>query len=342
MKIGLLLTTFNRPDLLKMVLDSLTTQLPKNLTKIVIIDDCSTDLGTRSLLTAFAEKYRGLAEVFRHETNHGNADSLNEGLGHLFLTEKVDYAVVLDSDATATPDDWIDKLVSFLESHPEAGIAFPNRPGSYIRLHRDGYDEVEFGITICYAIPKKAYFAVAGDGRWFDTSLTTAWDCDTCYRLRRAGYRVAVVNEVVATDLGVGKSTLPSEKFAKGNFEFNKKWNELLLGPFIYKSPMMLRWEDYPLNMQFRRLVNAQQGAIYVSPTRGDTLSGHGAVRISYLSCSGNFPTQENLQKWLAKDVWIHRNPVWEEIQSDLAAGKRMFDLDNDVADFQLRGDQAA
>lgn len=341
MKVGLLLTTYNRPEILEKVLSNLAKQLPGNISKVMIIDDCSDDPKTKSMLMEFYKKFLPLVEIFFHTTNHGNAESLNEGLGHLFFAEKVDYAIVLDSDATAEPVDWTSKLVNFLEAHPEAGVAFPNRPGSYIRLHRNGYDEIEFGITICYAIPKKAYFAVASDGKWFDTSLTTAWDCDTCYRLRRVGYRVAVVNETTVTDLGVGNSTLPSEKFAKGNFEFNKKWNELLLGPFIYKSPMMLRWEDYPLNMQFRRLVNQQQGTIERAPSKTN-LSGHACERISYLSCNGNFPSQENLQKWLNIDVWIDHNPIWEDIDKDLASGKRLFNHDTDVADFQIRGDRAA
>ncbi len=293
---------------------------------IRIVDDHSTDPRVFELIDAFQAKLgKDQCIVWKGTRNYGWARRLNEAIASAFK-DGCDQVFTLDSDALPSPVDWLPKLSRFMSEHPEVGMAGPDKPGCYLRLHRDGYDEIEFLITICCGISRAAYEVVTANGeKWYDESLGTSWDADTCYRLRMQGFRIALVPDTRVEDLGgYAASTMSKKKFGRGNYYFNRKWNERFIGRFLYKCPMMLRFEDYPLNMQFRRLVNAQQRSLRVVKN-GPAFCGHASDVVTQLVCTGNHPTPEQLSQYLEEDIWISQQQTLKDVDDELLEGKRCF-----------------
>lgn len=348
MKTTLIMACYNRSEILKQVLNALWVQKPK-ADHILFIDDASTDPEVQISLKMFTDRWnedRSKCRFIRKEVNEGTAKAHNEALSIAFNEYQSDLVIALDSDTIIHDNNWYNNITDFSDKHREVGLISPDKPGCYIRLRRDGYDEVEFTIFSCYAVRREVWEAVTQHSgycvrvntdepvrtveSWYDESLQTSWDCDTCYRIRRLGYRVAVLPGTTVEDLGSNDSTL-ARNFSCSNFLFNQKWNRILLGRSIYKSRgACLRWEDFPLNVLFRRLVNAQQGTWKVQPATGQ-LSLHSSDNVSFLACRGNMPTGEELRAFIKADVFIATEQAFEDIDPDLANGKRGFDLARDI-----------
>jgi len=337
MKSKLVLFTYNRPELLECVLHNLLLQ-KRYIPEIQVIDDHSSDERVAHVL----KKYRDLWGVgfssIRHEVNAGLAVRTNQVLHDSFKTGGYDSLIMLDSDIVMESADWFPKMIDFLSNHPEAGIVIPDRPGCYLRLKRPTYQEVEWAITFCYGVTKKVYKDfIANDfvgpkGSWFDENMVTSWDCDTCYRLRMLGYRIALLPSIPLSSLGEDSSTI-SDKLGRGVTAFNKKWNERLLGRYVYKSPLMLRWEQFPLNVKFRQMLCAQDNQLSIVGGN-HRLCGHEAEIVSQMHCKNNYPRPEMLRKVLDLDIFLSRTPT---IDPELAEGRRLFDIDKDLLPFSLK-----
>lgn len=107
MTTALILTTFNRPEYLKRCLESLQ-QLEELPLYYVIVDDCSTDKETLSILqetntTGSPYFIRGIKGLLNKQENRGIKHSLQMGFAFAFSL-KVDLAINLDSDAIVKPD----------------------------------------------------------------------------------------------------------------------------------------------------------------------------------------------------------------------------------------------
>ena len=77
--IGLVITTYNRPEYLRQCFDSLSKC--KHDVHIVIVDDCSKDIETVKLIKDFAKKHN--AKTIFKQQNKGIADSLTIGFDYL-------------------------------------------------------------------------------------------------------------------------------------------------------------------------------------------------------------------------------------------------------------------
>lgn len=331
----LVVSTYNRPDLLTNFLTRLSQQdLSGFMTRIV--DDCSTDPRVQEALVRASRSWPGPIHITYGQENQGISQRINSVLINEFYNNNAEIAVVLDPDVEIDPTDWPQRLVKFLQEHKEVGLVVPDKPGSYLRLHRKDYDEVEWAVSLCYAVRQNVFrLAILQDSYWFDPELYSSQDPDLCYRLRLLGYRIVVMKDCQVKDLGVGQSTV-SDKLARSNWHFNQKWNSRLLGRFPYKCPGgFLRWEDWPLNLLFRRLVNAQQRGIEVVATP-EKLCDHEAERVSFLACKGNHPSNDTLKKFIDADIWVNEAPDFDKVDPELAEGKRQFDLEKDAGRFKL------
>ncbi len=85
---------------------------------VVVVDNFSTD-GTREYLTEFGRTHKNF-KVILNEENYGYAKGNNIGIQSV----DADYYVLLNNDTIVT-DCWLDKLVAFLENHPEVGMVGP-------------------------------------------------------------------------------------------------------------------------------------------------------------------------------------------------------------------------
>jgi GT2 family glycosyltransferase len=83
-----------------------------------VVDNASSD-GSDSIAEAAAERHESV-RLLRSPTNRGYAGAVNLALAEA----RGDYVAVLNMDVVVTPG-WLDPLVSFLESTPDAGAVCP-------------------------------------------------------------------------------------------------------------------------------------------------------------------------------------------------------------------------
>jgi glycosyltransferase involved in cell wall biosynthesis len=102
MNLGLLITTFNRPEYLRECLESLKRADIEG-TEIIVVDDCSTDLETKKLLNEC-----GYNVIFKAK-NSGICDSLIIGFDYL-VSKGCDTLMNLDGDAQVR-NDFIERIL---------------------------------------------------------------------------------------------------------------------------------------------------------------------------------------------------------------------------------------
>jgi len=198
---------FNQKFYLKRCIDSLS-----NITSIIIVDDCSTDLETRKYLKDISEN-EGRIKVIWNGRNLGFAKSCNRG----FSKVKTDFVCFLNSDieVPVSQSEWWDDCVSRLMVCPEIGIIgvrllFDNCKiqhggsmidwsGDFIPRHRwvgeagfyNGYckvQEVDFVTGACMVM-RSDDFEKAGK---FQTCYGRGYyeDCDLCCSILKLGKKV--------------------------------------------------------------------------------------------------------------------------------------------------------
>lgn len=114
MKLGLIITTFNRVDYLRQCLSSISKADLSQVATIMIVDDCSTDKETIKLINDFELDGIELIKAFSKE-NRSIKWSLLFGLDILFTT--CDVVMNLDGDAIITKDA-VSRLLKLREQFP--------------------------------------------------------------------------------------------------------------------------------------------------------------------------------------------------------------------------------
>src|SRR5512135_2442691 len=108
--ISVIISNYNRADLLRSCLDSLRAQAYREF-EVIVVDNGSTDGSAEMVEREFPE-----ATVRRLEKNTGFSAAVNEGI----RLAKGELVALLNNDAVADPD-WLLELHSAAEAHREAG-----------------------------------------------------------------------------------------------------------------------------------------------------------------------------------------------------------------------------
>ena len=117
MKIGLVITTFDRFDCLKETLDSVSqSYLPKGL-EVFVVDDGSKDGRIKPLIQKFSLKDIKIVKLFHEKNSKTMSTGLKEGFSH-FLTNGFDIMVNLDSDMIVKPY-WLSVLLKLYNMFPQ-------------------------------------------------------------------------------------------------------------------------------------------------------------------------------------------------------------------------------
>lgn len=104
----------NGADALRGCIDSVLAQsVPVHL---IVVDNGSVD-GSVALI----EQNYPQVEIIKHDRNKGYAGGVNPGFRRA-IELQADYVAPFNNDAIADPK-WLEHLVSYLDSHPDAGIA---------------------------------------------------------------------------------------------------------------------------------------------------------------------------------------------------------------------------
>jgi len=114
MKVSVIIRTYNRGYILSEAIESALTQTHRNI-EILVVDDGSTD-ETMEVMKRFQDKR---VRYLRHDRNRGVGAACNTGIA----AATGDAVAFLDTDDLWKPE-MLERLVSYLFSHPELGAVF--------------------------------------------------------------------------------------------------------------------------------------------------------------------------------------------------------------------------
>ena len=113
-KVSVIISTYNRANLLPRAVNSILAQTYTDF-ELIIVDDGSTD-GTDEVILQFSDSR---IRYVRHETNRGAAATRNTGIAHA----KGEYIAFLDDDDECTPNRLADQ-VAVLDANPDVGMVY--------------------------------------------------------------------------------------------------------------------------------------------------------------------------------------------------------------------------
>lgn len=268
MSCSVIILNWNGTKMLRRYLPSVVKYTPD--AKVIVADNGSSDNSIDVVRTEFSS-----VEIIRLERNYGFAEGYNRAIEQV----DTDYVVLLNSDVEVT-ENWLNPLLSYMETHPEVAAVQPKirswhnkelfehagAAGGY--LDRLGYpycrgrvlgkvekdqgqydteEEILWASGACMLIRREAYIQEGGlDGLFF----AHMEEIDLCWRLNCRGYKIVCVPQSVVYHLGGGALNYESPKKTYLNFR-----NNLLM---VYKNMpryhgvMFLRfWLDYAAALKF-------------------------------------------------------------------------------------------
>lgn len=262
-KISVNLVTWNGAKYILDCLKSLFAQTFEDFS-LLIIDNGSTD----ETLDLIKEKYPHL-KIVTHKENQGFAKAHNQAIHWT----KSDYVLVLNQDIILEPD-FIGKMVSFMDSHPEVGSATGKlrrwqdlQKTKYIdslglqiyknhRIVELGGGELDegqhdkdseiFGISGAAPIYRRqALEDVLMDGEFYDEDFFSyKEDVDLAYRLQWQGWKAyKVPGAICYHDRSVSG---PASKMTKGQVAKNRRLKSKFANFYSYRNHWYMLIKNVP------------------------------------------------------------------------------------------------
>lgn len=212
--VSVIVASYNHQDYIKECLLSILKQSYPNI-ELIVIDDGSED-NSVEIIKKLQNDYGFIFEI---QENMGLAKTLNRAIG----IARGKYIVSFGSDDVMFLDR-IEKQVTFLEAHPEIDICGGNilvidERGEVLRKQKIfGYRELEFedllterkpGIPAPSAMVRASAFENEGG---YDPEIPLE-DMYMWFKLTNRGYRVAVLNDVLAYYRKHGKNTYKNQRY---------------------------------------------------------------------------------------------------------------------------------
>ncbi len=286
--LAVIILNWNGRDLLRRFLPSVVEHSDSSISRIVVADNGSDDDSIEVLEREFPQ-----VEILRLEKNFGFAEGYNRAVKAI----ECKYTILLNSDAAASPG-WDIALFDFMENQPDVGACQPkllsfNNPESF------EYAGAAGGYIDCNGYPYcrgRIFDTCEKDAGQYDSIADIHWatgaalmvrrqvyiDCggldpeffahmeeiDLCWRIRLAGWKIAIVPTAVVYHLGGG--SLPAENPRKTYLNFRN--NLLMLHknlPDTVRGKILLRrrlldtvaWLKFMLTFDF---ANAKIGRAHV------------------------------------------------------------------------------
>ena len=242
--LAVIILNWNGRDLLRRFLPSVVEHSDSSISRIVVADNGSDDDSIEVLEREFPQ-----VEILRLEKNFGFAEGYNRAVKAI----ECKYTILLNSDAAASPG-WDIAIFDFMENQPDVGACQPkllsfNNPESF------EYAGAAGGYIDCNGYPYcrgRIFDTCEKDAGQYDSIADIHWatgaalmvrrqvyiDCggldpeffahmeeiDLCWRIRLAGWKIAIVPTAVVYHLGGG--SLPAENPRKTYLNFR---NNLLM-----------------------------------------------------------------------------------------------------------------
>jgi GT2 family glycosyltransferase len=116
--VSVVVVNYNGADALPRCLEALVADTGEASTEVLVVDNASSD-GSDAIAEAAAERHESI-RLLRSPTNRGYAGAVNLALADARGT----YVAVLNMDVMVAAG-WLDPLIAFLESAPDAGAVCP-------------------------------------------------------------------------------------------------------------------------------------------------------------------------------------------------------------------------
>ena len=233
---SILIPVFNKPDELMSMLDSYSSQDVSGLiSEVIIIDDASTDNRVENVIKSFKVRCTTKVITMRNATNQGFARSVNMA----FKESKGDILVVCNSDIVLKENSLVNLLARFNDKMLGAAGCLHLRYGDKSLDHtgvvvsRDA--KIVHNKTIALNSGDWAFsgalFAVRGVvfkslGGFDEQFVNGGEDVDLCIRIRKYGFKIAVVKEcVIEHHVGASRGVNVARDEAN-SFALYKKWEE--------------------------------------------------------------------------------------------------------------------
>lgn len=164
MKVSIIIPVYNEEKTIKQILELvMKAGLPQNYQKeIIVVDDCSTDLTSKSL-----NEWRNKIMLIRHEQNRGKGAAIRSGLAQA----SGDLILIQDADLEYDPGDYVRLINEFGKSN---GAVY----GSRLKEFRVKWSGRERTPLLTHLAANKL---LTGLTNWlYQADLT---DMETCYKL---------------------------------------------------------------------------------------------------------------------------------------------------------------
>ncbi len=225
-------TTYNRPLLVRQAVQSVLNQTYNPL-EVIVVEDGS-DSGVQTWLQ---EKGLGHVTCLRHETNRGLAAARNSGL----TASRGKYVAFLDDDDEWMPEK-LEKQMALAEKLNEewavvyCGTLIRDENGKTVKQKLPRLQG-----SIKKAIVEKGLHTLPSTGLFrrdvlqllngFDTDLTTGIDHDIWMKLARHDYKADYVNEALVINQQHGSGTMTTDVSQRlpGIEQFINKWRPDIL-----------------------------------------------------------------------------------------------------------------
>jgi GT2 family glycosyltransferase len=246
--VSVVVVSHNTLDLTKLCLYSLLGNTGHPELEVVVVDNGSTD-GSGEYLSTLATR-RGELHVIRNDSNRGFATAVNQG-----VTEASGGILILLNSDCIVPPGWLGGLSPHLQD-PRLGAVGPvtNRIGNEAQVETDyatyrGFLE-EAGrrgqlngrafeaatlTMFCFAFRKHVFDEIGPLDERFEVGLLE--DDDYCRRLRAAGYRLLIAEDVLVHHFGEASF---GNLFASGGYSAILESNKRL-----YEEKWGEQWEPY-------------------------------------------------------------------------------------------------
>ncbi|MEZ5071889.1 MAG: glycosyltransferase family 2 protein [Bacteroidales bacterium] len=180
---SIVILNWNGRDYLRSLLPVLRKHSELPGVDIVVADNASTD----ESLEFLDETHPGIRQI-RFEENHGFAGGYNRALAQL----DSQYHILLNSDVEVTPG-WLEPLLDFMDTHPEAGACAP-KILDYFQRDRFEYAGAAGGFIDRYGYPfcrGRIFHHLETDKGQYDKALPVFWASGACLVVRSEAFREA-------------------------------------------------------------------------------------------------------------------------------------------------------
>ncbi len=243
-QVAVIILNWNGAELLRRYLPTVIAGTDDAIADIIVADNGSTDESLQILQQEFPQ-----VKVLSFDKNYGFAEGYN-----LAIAETQNpYTVLLNSDVR-TPQGWLNPLLDYMEAHPQVGAVMPKllhdsedgptmydyagAAGGYIDCHGypycrgrifefveedsgqydDGPKSVFWASGACLMVRSQLYRDVGGLDKDFFAHME---EIDLCWRIRLAGYDLAMVPSSQIYHLGGGSLAYGNPRKTYLNFRNN-------------------------------------------------------------------------------------------------------------------------